>query len=842
MFALNHNAVENRNEVFFFYAVLIILFLNPVKAQTIINDGLWITNGTVYAVTPSTDGNTLYIGGLFSAVGPYTGHGVMLDTVTGAAIPGFPKVNGIVYCIIPDGSSGWYIGGNFTTVGTTPLNNIAHIKSDKTVDAAWNPNPDAYATIRTLALSGPTLYVGGHFANIGGSARNNIAALNAATGQATQWNPDANDQVVAIAVSRTAVYIGGFFTQIGDSTVTMTGDSSRTYLAALDSIKGTVTSWNPKASNYVNALLVSGSKLYVGGMFSTFDSSYTRNYLAALDTGTGIPTSWDPEPNGNVNTMFFSGPTLYVGGSFTAIAGDSNGVPITRNYLAALDTSALDTLTAYLKPWNPDADNSVTTLALSGSTIYAGGYFTHIGDSTKNTLVARNSLAAFDTVTGQARIWNPRSNNYVFSLAAQGSIIYAGGSITSTGDSVRNNIAALDLTTGKATPWNPNADGFVYKISISGSTMYTGGYFTSIGDSARNFIAALDLTTPIGIATPWNPNANGVIQTLLVYNSKVYAGGFFTNIGDSARTYIAALDSTTGMATSWNPVPNNYVYALTASGSTLYAGGNFTMMGSSIRRYIAALDIPTGTALPWDTSANGSVRALAVANGELFAGGYFTHFGDTTSTTIRNFIAAVDAGTGKATSWNPGANTYIYALAISGSTIYAGGYSTAFGGSSTTFVETPRHYLGALSLNDNGSVTGWDPEPNSYVYALSTSGSNVYVGGDFSSIAGAYHSSVAGLTSSYTITGVQKSPGTSVPIKFALNQNYPNPFNPSTIISFQIPATNHVTLKVYDMLGRELTTLIDEMQTAEVIRSLSMQADTPAEFISIACRQDPTRQ
>jgi hypothetical protein len=337
--------------------------------------------------------------------------------------------------------------------------------------------------------------------------------------------------------------------------------------------------------------------------------------------------------------------------------------------------------------------------------------------------------------------------------------------------------------------------------------MYTCGYFTNIGDSARNYIAALNLST--GIATPWNPNANGVVQTLLPYNSKVYAGGFFTNIGDSARTYIAALDSASGLATNWNPSPNNYVYALAASGSTLYAGGNFTQMmsDSSIRKYIAAFNVSTGKSLPWDTSANGSVRALAAANGNLYAGGYFTYFGDTT--TVRNFIAAVSGTTGAAINWITAANSansYIYALAISGSTVYAGGYSTAFGSAT-------RNYLGALDVA-TGNVTPWNPNPDSYVYALSTSGSNIYAGGDFSSIAGAYHSSVAELTSSYTITGVEKKSGASLPMIFALNQNYPNPFNPSTIISFQIPAANHVSLKVYDMLGREVTTLVDEMQTA----------------------------
>ncbi len=47
------------------------------------------------------------------------------------------------------------------------------------------------------------------------------------------------------------------------------------------------------------------------------------------------------------------------------------------------------------------------------------------------------------------------------------------------------------------------------------------------------------------------------------------------------------------------------------------------------------------------------------------------------------------------------------------------------------------------------------------------------------------------------------------PSEFALNQNYPNPFNPSTTISFSLPRDGHVTLEVYDMLGRETAALID---------------------------------
>jgi len=55
---------------------------------------------------------------------------------------------------------------------------------------------------------------------------------------------------------------------------------------------------------------------------------------------------------------------------------------------------------------------------------------------------------------------------------------------------------------------------------------------------------------------------------------------------------------------------------------------------------------------------------------------------------------------------------------------------------------------------------------------------------------------------------------TEIPDAFALHQNYPNPFNPLTIVNYQLPVESHVTLKIYDMLGREVMTLVDEVQEA----------------------------
>src|SRR5262249_41680931 len=193
-----------------------------------------------------------------------------------------------------------------------------------------------------------------------------------------------------------------------------------------------------------------------------------------------------------------------------------------------------------MTPWNPYADGPVYALAVSGSTVYAGGAFLSVDPQHRYLPMSANHIVGLITSDGTPTGWFPTANDVVNALAVSGPTGYGGGNFTSIGGQTRSQIAALDAA-GNATAWNPNANGTVRALSAGSSSVFVGGDFTSIGGQARNRIAMLDATINGNMVTNWEANADAPVRSLALDSAVLYAGGDFTSVKAASHVGFAGV-------------------------------------------------------------------------------------------------------------------------------------------------------------------------------------------------------------------------------------------------------------------------------------------------------------
>ncbi len=150
---------------------------------------------------------------------------------------------------------------------------------------------------------------------------------------------------------------------------------------------------------------------------------------------------------------------------------------------------------------------------------------------------------------------------------------------------------------------------------------------------------------------------------------------------------------------------------------------------------------------------------------------------------------------------------------------------TTDGGSTWDLGPSPDSSLNAMSFID--SAKGWVVGNGGSIFLTTDGGSSWtkeasgttsdLTGVDFFNdlLGAAVGDSGAVLTTNNGgLTAVRRPDFRPIPLSILLAQNFPNPFNPSTMISYQLPAKSHVTLRVYDVLGREVATLVSGPETA----------------------------
>ncbi|MGZ5133864.1 MAG: delta-60 repeat domain-containing protein, partial [Flavitalea sp.] len=118
-----------------------------------------VTNGPVAAIAHS--GNMLYIGGNFTHVGPNIAYGIPIHKALSVPDLRFAMPNGDVYCALPDGEGGWYIGGTFSAVGGEERNMLARINADGSLHP-WNPGVNGFY-VNSMQIANGKLFISGSF-------------------------------------------------------------------------------------------------------------------------------------------------------------------------------------------------------------------------------------------------------------------------------------------------------------------------------------------------------------------------------------------------------------------------------------------------------------------------------------------------------------------------------------------------------------------------------------------------------------------------------------------------------------------------------------------------------
>ncbi len=498
------------------------------------------SNGVNHDVSAiAVSGSDVYVGGSFETLadGSSANHIAKWNGTSWSTLASGVS-NGVNYavCAIATSGSDVYVGGVFTTLGdgTTSANHIAKWNGTTWSALTGSVNNGVAYNVSAIAVSGSDVYVGGESYDTHENYANSVDKWNG-----TEWSNLASRygieyEITAIAVNGTDVYTGGFFNYIDDNAP-----------GANNIAKWNGSAWSAvgSGSNGVNALVtaiaISGSDVYVGGYFNQLASGASANYIAKWNT---VTSTWSTLPIGasnGVNDYVYAiavcGSDVYVGGQFTLL-GDGT---TSANNIAKWNTTT-GTWSTLTSGASNGVNDQVHAIAVSGSDVYVGGLFNTLGDGTTSA----NCIAKWNTTTGT---WSTLAsgesngvNNDVYAVATNGSDVYVGGFFNQLGDGTTS---ANGIAKWNGTTWSTLTSGasngvnnIVLAIATNGSDVYVGGLFNTLGDgtTSANCIAKWNTTTGTWSTLPGGASngVDGQVMSIAVSGSGVYVGGLFSFLGD----------------------------------------------------------------------------------------------------------------------------------------------------------------------------------------------------------------------------------------------------------------------------------------------------------------------
>ena len=566
----------------------------------------------------------------------------------------------------------------------------------------------------------------------------------------------------------------------------------------------------------INCLTKSGSVLIAGLAYGGIYRS-TDNGAQWIDANTGITTTGTFNSFVSTSAGVFAGTSLHGvylstdhGASWTGV---NNGLP-TNAAIYSLVTNGTDLYVGYIAAVYHSSDNGaswtsisnglpsgklINTLVLDGTTIYAGtsGAGIYVTTNGGATWSADNSGIA--------------SSSEVLLLSMKDSDIIASISNGTTDK--------LFISTDNGATWvNKSSlpmDAGIDKMSVSGNNLYVGttnfGLLRTSDNGAHWDVTAYPSNVRTLYATGNNIYAsvyivatdtiaykstdNGVTWTAMTTTMGLSGEGLFsfvmsdTNLlaGTGTNTSSSGIYVSTNQGAHWAKF-NTGLPGIYPGAMALIVKGSRTFAGVSCYSGTSGVYVSTNNGGSWSGAHTGLPSSPATAFALVDSTLYALLNGGTLFKTTNN-----------GASWDTASNGLPQYASISSMVSVGSSVVITVGGTGSSSTD-------GVYVSSNGGAS-WTvsneglPDPSS-VNQLAVNDSFLFVS---VSGYGVYKRSLSEI-----VTGVREISNGVLPANFQLEQNYPNPFNPTTNFDFRIAKSGLVTLKIYNILGEEVATLLNE--------------------------------
>lgn len=666
----------------------------------------------------------LYVGGRYTHINAGSSRGIEINIEGEAEIVAGPDFNDMVLGSVPDGEGGWFVCGEFTSVGQFYRKNFVHLNAANEV-MPWQIEHNG-SELTAIEYKDGTVYISGNFTEVAGEPRVRLAALDANSGELLPELTKINSQASDLHVNGDMLFGAGSFRIAGEfnPNLSIHGSEDGTSLSmeAIRDIDGTV-----------NEVISDGDGGYfIGGAFTSMNG-ISRQGLAHLnESGILQPLSISLSHEGNngkINKLILKGDTLFIAGLFDSVNGSAH------SSLAALSISSQELL-----DWTFNVTNKATLPAeiidaqLEGDELFLVGEFEAING------LARSKVASINIMEQQISGLNFRFKSSSVSeerplraITAYDNKIFIGGDFTRIGEIMESCVVDDEF----AQVQNPLS--MIKSVSASVSDgqggWYVAGNFNTVQDQPRNKLAHIDGQ---GQLTDFNLELESEvsIDCLALKDDVLIVGGDFEvfageDINDLA---IVHLDDFTIEGIGMGGHANAGVRSLALSGDTLLVGGRFYTIQSTPIRCLAAInlaaqDYPLFDWAPGnlDATTYSSIDQIIPSGDTLFLHGTMNG-ANSLFYESRYEVAAINRQTGLLLDWDPElspTNDIYEILIFQNQLLVAGDFNSIAG--------TDENYLAAFNVNDLSHT----PLPftiDDAVTALTNIGPRLYLGGDFEHI------------------------------------------------------------------------------------------------------------